>query len=141
MKKNVFLSLLYILGFLIISLNNVISAVKALSPDINDLPEGKFFISSFSPEESSRVDFYIVKNSMGTAVRGEKVEGDSHTNIYWQTGIDSVNVKWLDEYGVVINEIPLNLNTDKFDSRRGTAIFSDGVLAEKITENDKKSDS
>ena len=136
MKKNILFQTLYILAFLVIIANTVIAAVQSLFPDISDLPEGDFIKSSVSPAGNSRVDFYLVENNLGVAVRGERVSGTKHTNIYWQTGIDDVEVQWLDEYGIVINEIPINIKTDKFDSRRGTAIFSEGVLAERITEND-----
>ena len=117
-------------------INTTFSVFQSLFPRISDLPEGKLIKSYISPEQSSQVDFYLVKNNLGVAVRGERVVGDRHINIYWQTGIDDVSVQWVDEYGIIINKIPLNLKTDRFDSRRGTAIFSDGVLAENIAQND-----
>lgn len=124
MKKNIPFQVLYILTFLIIIVNTVTAAVQSLYPDISDLPEGNFIKSSVSPGGNSRVDFYLVENNLGIAVRGERVSGSKRTNIYWQTDIDDVEVQWIDEYGIVINEIPINIKTDKFDSRRGTAIFS-----------------
>ena len=136
MKKNVLFITVYILAFLVITANTVTAAVQSLFPDISDLPKGDIIESTVSPNGTSRVDFYVVKNNLGTAIRGECVRGSKRANIYWQTGIDSVDVEWLDEQGIIINNIPLNIKTDKFDSRRGTAIFSEGVLAERITEND-----
>lgn len=136
MKKNTLFYILYIFAFAVIAVNTSFSVVKSLTPDINNLPEGEFLTSSAYQKGNTKVDFYIVKNSFGTAIRGETVLDGIHKNIYWQTDIENVNVSWLDEYSIIINEIPLNILTDKFDSRRGTAIFSDGVLAEKITEND-----
>lgn len=124
MKKNIVFQVLYILTFLIIIVNTVTAAVQSLYPDISDLPEGTFIKSSVSPDGNSRVDFYLVENNLGVAVRGERVSGSKRTNIYWQTDIYDVEVQWIDEYGIVINEIPINIKTDKFDSRRGTAIFS-----------------
>lgn len=136
MKKNILFRTLYVLAFLVMIINTAFAVSQSLFPHISDLPEGKLIKSYLSPEQSSQVDFYLVKNNLGTAVRGEQVVGERHINIYWQTGIEDVSVQWVDEYGIIINKIPLNLKTDRFDSRRGTAIFSDGVLAENIAQND-----
>ena len=138
MKSNILPRILYILAAIMIVANTVFSVINSLIPNIDDLPEGEFISSFKSPAETSEVKFYLVKNNLGTAIRGEKVNGDKSTNIYWQTDIDTVSVQWLDEYGIVINDIPLNLKNDKFDCRRGTAIFSDGVTAEKVIENEQK---
>ena len=138
MKTRIFFGILYVLAFLVIIANTAFSAVKSLSPDINDLPKGELLFSSLSPSGTSRVDFYLVKNSIGSAIRGERVDGNTHTNIYWETGVDTVNAFWIDEYGIVINEMPLNVVSHKFDSRRGTAIFSEGSTAEQIIGNEKE---
>lgn len=137
MKNNILIKVLYILAFLIITANTAISAVKSLTPDINDLPSGELLFSSVSPSGKLKVDFYIVKNNMGSAIRGELIDGDHRTNIYWQTGIDTADVIWQNDYSIIINELPINVLTDKFDSRRGTAIFSEGSTAEQITNNNK----
>lgn len=136
MKNNILFRILYVLAFVVMIINTAFAVFQSLFPRISDLPEGKLIKSYVSPEQSSQVDFYLVKNNLGAAVRGERVVGNRHINIYWQTGIDDVSVQWVDEYGIIINKIPLNLKTDRFDSRRGTAIFSDGVLAENIAQND-----
>lgn len=136
MKNNILLRILYVLAFVVMIINTAFAVFQSLFPRISDLPEGKLIKSYVSPGQSSQVDFYLVKNNLGAAVRGERVVGNRHINIYWQTGIDDVSVQWVDEYGIIINKIPLNLKTDRFDSRRGTAIFSDGVLAENIAQND-----
>lgn len=136
MKTHILSRILYIFTVLIVLANTVFSVVNSLSPDINDLPEGKLLFSSISPSGTSEVNFYLVKNNLGKAIRGEKITDGKKTNIYWQTDIDTVNAVWVDEYGIVINNIPLNIKKDKFDSRRGTSIFSEGVLAENITDNE-----
>ena len=127
---------LYILAFAVMIFNTVFSLVKSLTPDINDLPEGSLLTSFASPSGNARVDVYVVNCSLGSAVRGDYVHGDSHRNIYWQTGADTAKVEWLSEKSILIDNIPLNVKTDKFDSRRGTAIFSEGILAENINDND-----
>lgn len=136
MKRNVLTVSLFILTFAVIIFNTVFAAVKSLNPDITDLPEGKFMKSSTSPQDKAQIDFYLVENNMGYAVRGELVENCARKNIFWQTGVKTADIRWLSEKSVIINNIPLNIKTDKFDSRRGTAIFSEGVTAEKIAENE-----
>ena len=136
MKKGIFFKVVYALAFLLIFANTVISAVQSLNPDIDDLPVCRLIDSCDSPNGSSRIDVYLVSNSLGNAVRCDYVTGETHTNIYWQTNSDKAEVKWLSERSITINNVPLNVKTDKFDSRRGTAIFSEGVLAENINDND-----
>ena len=136
MKHNIISRMLYILTAIILLANTVLSVVSSLSPDISELPKGQFLQSTTSPKGDYQINFYLVKNNLGVAIRGERTGGGKKTNIYWQTGIEDVKTYWVDEYGIIINDIPLNIRTDRFDSRRGTAIFSDGVLAESITENE-----
>lgn len=136
MIKNIVIRTLYVLAFLVIIFNTAISVYESLNPDINNLPEGKLLSSYRSPNGLSHIDLYVVKADFGSAVRGEYVTGDTHRNIYWQTGTDTANVKWLSEKSILIDNVPLNVKTDMFDSRRGTAIFSEGILAENIGENE-----
>ncbi len=136
MKTRIFFRILYVFAFLVITANTAFSAVKSLSPDIADLPEGELLFSSVSPAGTSQVNFYVVKNSIGSAIRGEKVDGNSRFNIYWQTGTDTADTVWVDEYRIVINGMTINVLTDKFDCRRGTAIFSQGSTAEQIINNE-----
>lgn len=136
MKSNRLTRALFVIAFFVIIFNTVFAVTQSLFPKISDLPEGKLLKSYTSPGKSSRVDFYLIDNNLGTAIRGERVIGDEHINIFWQTGIDNVAVQWVDEYGIMVNKIPISIRTDKYDSRRGTSIFSDGVLAENISKND-----
>lgn len=134
MKNRVLARALYILAFLIMFVNTAFAVSHSLFPDIADLPEGKLIKSCVSPQGSYQVNFYLVSNNLGSAVRGERIVGDKHVNIFWQTGVKNVTVQWVNEGGILVNQIPLNLKTDKYDSRRGTSIFSDGVLAENLNE-------
>ena len=136
MKKNFLTVSLFALTFAVMIFNTVFAAVKSLTPDISDLPEGTLVKTSSSPDEKSQINFYLVENSMGYAVRGELEDDSLRKNIFWQTGVKEASIKWLSEKSVIINDIPLNIKSDKFDSRRGTAIFSEGVTAEKIAENE-----
>lgn len=135
LKKYLFRTL-YLLAFAVMIFNTVFSVVKSLTPDISDLPKGSLINSFASPNGNARIDIYVVNCNLGTAVRGDYVHGDKHKNIYWQTGTNTAKVEWLSEKSILIDNIPLNVKTDKFDSRRGTAIFSEGILAENISEND-----
>lgn len=136
MVKSIVIRTLYVLAFLVIILNTAISVYESLNPDINNLPKGELLSSCNSPNGDSRIDLYVVKADFGSAVRGEYVTGDTQRNIYWQTGTDTANVEWLSEKSILIDTVPLNVKTDMFDSRRGTAIFSEGVLAENINDNE-----
>lgn len=136
MVKNFLLKGLYILTVLVTVVNTVISVAVSLNPDINDLPEGTLSVTFPSPNGISRIDIYVVESTFGNAVRGDYVCLGEHRNIYWQTDADTARVRWLSEKSIIIENIPLNVKTDKYDSRRGTAIFSEGILAENISEND-----
>ena len=131
--KSIVFKALYVLAFVLLITNTVFAALQSLNPDINDLPDGRLIESFNSPSGASRIDIYLVSNSIGTAIRGEYVSDKGNKNIYWQTGISGAEVEWLSEKSIIINRVPLNVKTDKFDSRRGTAIFSEGVLAENIS--------
>ena len=131
MKKNTLFYTLYIITFIVVIFNTVFSVVKSLTPSFSDLPNGEYISTSESPVTDARIDFYLVKNNMGSAVKGEYVDGDIKKTIYWQTNTDTVNVKWTGENTVTINDLPLNIKDEEFDSRRGTAIFSEGVPAER----------
>ncbi|MBR4909781.1 MAG: hypothetical protein IKZ47_00455 [Clostridia bacterium] len=129
MKKVFSLGTLYLLTFIIMIANVTAATVQSLNPDISSLPEGRLIDSVASPEGKSRIDVYLVSNNLGNAVRGVYVTGGRAANIYWQTGVDSAEIVWHSEQSITINNVPLNVKTDTYDSRRGTAIFSEGLLA------------
>lgn len=136
--KNLGFKLLYIITLIIMALELGFAVKENLFTDIAELPTGVLERSISSPLGHKTLNIYLVKNNLGVAVRGEIATANSAHNIFWQTGIDSVDVVWLDDETVVINEIPLNANdTFGYDCRRGYSLFDDGALAQNFTKIDK----
>lgn len=116
---------LYLLTVLVVLFNTFYSVHDYLSADINNLPEGDFEYSIQSPDGQNKMNIYLVKNSIGTAVRGEFETKDGVSNIFWQTGADSADVVWNSDTVIVINGIPVD-SEHPYDCRRGTALFTEG---------------
>ncbi len=115
---------------LIITLVNLFFTIKSsLFADINELPEGKILYSSVSPTGNKVVNVYRIENALGTAVRAELKTNGKHTNVFWQTGIDNVDIYWENNDVAVINSIPLNVAHGGFyDCRNGVSLFSAGAI-------------
>ncbi len=140
MSKRYSLLWLYALTILVIIFNIGANLKNYLFADINDLPVGELLYSLDSPAGDKKMNFYLVKNSFGEGVRGELETGDKKSNIFWQTGTDSVHADWLQDDYILINDIPLTVTGEfKYDCRKGTSLFSDGALREEfINGNGKK---
>lgn len=132
--KNIGFKFLYLITALVMVVEIGFSVKNSLFTDIADVPTGTFMESYPCASCEKKMNVYLVKNNLGTAIRGEIEQDGKKHNIFWQTGIDSVEVKWLNEDTIQINEIPLNVN-DKFgyDCRRGYSLFDDGSLEENFT--------
>lgn len=134
--KNIGFKILYVVTLLVTVVELGFSVKENLFTDISKLPTGKLYQSISSPAEDRPRDMniYVVKNSLGEGVRVEIAEGDNKYNIFWQTGIDSIEAKWLDGNTVMINEIPLNADdTFGYDCRRGYSLFDEGSLEQNFT--------
>ncbi len=138
MKKKLLWRAVYVLAFAVTLVNVIFSLKNYLFADINDLPRGKCVSSVSSPDGYRTVDVYVVKNSLGTAVRGELTftETGEHKNIFWQTGISKVYVHWEGDEVVYFNEVPVSGNgANSYDCRRGTSLFTDGALEDERLRN------
>ena len=138
-NKTLFLAV-YVLAFAVTFVNIVFSLKNYLFSDINDLPRGKCVESVSAPGGYKTVDIYLVKNSLGTAVRGELTFADTgeHKNIFWQTGISKVIVRWENDDVIFFNDVPISGNGDNsYDCRRGTSLFTDGALEDERLRNRK----
>lgn len=121
--------ILYILTAAVTIFNLAVSVKESLFFDIDRLPEGKLISSSVSPDKKRTLNIYSVENSVGSAVRGEIVYKNEKKNIFWQTGITYADSFWINDKGVNINGVGLNvINEDTYDSRRGTSLFQEGNL-------------
>ena len=130
MKKKALFYAVYLLALAVTLVNVVFSLKNYLFSDINELPRGKWIAQQASPAGDKTVDIYLVKNSMGTAIRGElNFSNGERKNIFWQTGISEVRVRWVGDDEIYFNNVPLSGNGDNtYDCRRGTSLFTDGAL-------------
>ncbi len=136
--KNLFFKFLYVITALVIIIDMGFAIKENLFTDISDLPTGVLKSATSSPMGHKTMNIYVVKNNVGVAVRGEIVTAEGAHNIFWQTGIDNVEARWLDENTVVINEIPINSDdTFGYDCRRGYSLFDDGSLEQNFTDFEK----
>lgn len=129
--KNFGFRLLYLITAIITVINTGAAVWYELFTDINRLPEGSLSYSLQNPTGSRIMNVYVVSNNLGDAVRGEIVDEDESYNIFWQTGIDDVEVYWADDKHIIVNNVPIDAS-DKFgyDCRRGTSLFDEGSLVE-----------
>lgn len=137
--KNIGFKILYLIAAIIIFTDVGFAVKGSLFSDITDLPTGTLQNTFSSPSEEKVMNVYVVKNNLGNAIRVEIMdEGNSH-NIFWQTGIDTIDAVWLDNETVMINQIPLNVNdTFGYDCRRGYSLFDEGSLEQNFTSYEEK---
>ena len=132
--RNIGFRILYVVTAFIIVVNLFFTIKESIFTDINQLPCGTIKNSIVSPEGNRTLNIYIVQNNLGVAIRGEIYTDDGAHNIFWQTGIDTVEAAWLNNSTVVINEIPLDANdTFGYDCRRGYSLFDEGSLEQNFT--------
>lgn len=132
--RNIAFKILYIVTALVMIVELSFAVKESLFTDISDLPIGVLESTTASPSGQKTMNIYVVKNNLGVAVRGEIVNDQVSHNIFWQTGIDTVEALWIDENTVLINEIPLNADdTFGYDCRRGYSLFDDGSLEQNFT--------
>ena len=132
--KNRGFKILYIITILVIIVELGFTVKNNLFADIADVPKGDFIETYPCASCEKKMNIYLVKNSIGTAIRGEIETEKEKYNIFWQTGIETVDVKWINEDIIMINEKPLDVN-DKlgYDCRRGYSLFDDGAIEENFT--------
>lgn len=132
--KNIGFKIIYILTTIVVIVELCCAINGSLFSDISKLPKGDQINSTVSPSGEKTLNIYVVKNNLGSAVRGEIVTEDSCYNIFWQTGIDNVYTQWLDDSTVLINEMPLSADdTFGYDCRRGYSLFDEGSIEENFT--------
>ncbi len=129
MKTKPLFIVIYVITLIITLVNLFFTVKSSLFADIDKLPKGEILYTVSSPSGNQEINVYCVENSLGTAIRAELKTKDKVTNVFWQTGIDSVEVKWLNNDVAVINSIPLDVSHGGFyDCRNGVSLFSDGAI-------------
>ena len=132
--KNRSFKIFYFITALVMLVEIGFSVKNSLFTDIADVPKGTFVESYPCATGEKKMNIYLVKNNLGVAIRGEIEGKDKKYNIFWQTGIDTVEVLWLNDDTDQINQIPLDVNdTFGYDCRRGYSIFDEGSLEQNFT--------
>lgn len=126
--KPLFLTI-YIITLIITVVNLFFTIKNGLFSDINKLPKGEILYTISSPVGNKSINVYRVENSLGCAVRAEFKTNGKIKNVFWQTGIDTVDVYWENNDVAVINSIPLDVSHGGFyDCRNGVSLFSEGAI-------------
>lgn len=133
MKNSFGFKFLYIVTVLVMIINVAFELHSSLFFDISDLPKGTLSSSVTSPDGKAVVNIYTLKNTIGSAVRGEAVTENngkvSVRNIFWQTDLENADIKWANSHTAIINGVYINLyKGDTYDCRRGTSLFQEGAL-------------
>ncbi|HCH28295.1 MAG TPA: hypothetical protein DEW35_02185 [Ruminococcaceae bacterium] len=130
MKKKIFLLSVYFLAFSVTAVNLFYSLKGSLFSDISDLPKGELTATTRSPDGVYKIDTYTIDTCVGKGVRCELTEDGKSRNVFWQTGIDDVEVFWQDNSRIVsINGVELDvIDGGYYDCRRGTSLFQEGSL-------------
>ncbi|QCT07816.1 hypothetical protein E5Z56_10825 [Ruminococcus bovis] len=88
---------------------------------MDNLPKGDFLESSVSPNKNYTVNAYLFGGNATTdyAIRCEVVYNSSGKtrNIYWNYHEDTVDMKWIDENTIDINNHRINVIDESYDFR------------------------
>lgn len=129
MKKGKWFQVYYLLALLVIIVNSVFLVIDNLSINIENVPDGVYQYSEFSPDNSTELKVYYIKLPVGNSVRVTETIGGKTRNIFWQTGVDKTDIEWKNDSKVVINGIGLDLKEKEyFDCRSISSIFNDGLM-------------
>lgn len=117
MKSKKALIVLTIVMFAVMIFNTVFEIKDAFFHNVEEVPTGTLTATYPSPNGSEKVNVYVVKNPLGSAVRCEAVSDGKTRNIYWEVGTDKATVAWLDKTVVYINGKTLDVYKSAYDSR------------------------
>lgn len=88
---------------------------------VKNLPTGDFLKSSVSPNGTYQVNAYVCNGGATTdfSVRCEveTIKSNEKRNIYWQYHQQDVEIVWLSDYVVKIDDIELDVTKDSYDWR------------------------
>ena len=129
MKKRVLFYIYYGIALLVIFINSFFLIKDNFFINIESVPEGAYQYSDFSPNKSTELKVYLVELPVGNSVRISETKEGNTRNLFWQTGVSDVKIKWRNENRVEINGIDLDLKQkETFDSRSISSIFNDGLM-------------
>ncbi len=129
MKKGIFFYIYYFIALIVVVVNCVYIIKTNYFINIDNVPDGVYQYNNFSPKKTTELKVYYVDLTVGESIRVTATNNNETKNIYWQTGIEDVKIKWKNESEVVINNISLDLSENEtFDCRSIRSIFNDGIM-------------
>lgn len=108
--------------FIIIILALVMGIIYKYTISMSNLPKGELIYTSTSNSKEYTFNGYLVNSGATVAytVRGEIVNNKTKEkrNIYWDYHVNTVNVKWIGEKTIIVNDKKIDdINRDKYDFR------------------------
>lgn len=129
MKKNRWFYFYYGLALIVVIVNCFYLIKSNNIINIENVPEGEYQFNNFSPKKDIELKVYYIDLPVGQSVRVSATQDGETKNIFWQTGVQKVKIKWKNNKNVVINGIDLDFAEDEyFDSRSISSIFNDGLM-------------
>lgn len=89
--------------------------------NINNIPKGQFLEEFKSPNKEYSVRAYLITNSLSAdSLRVELVDNNTKKvkNVYYNYPADNVEIEWINNEIIRINEIELNVLKDSYDWRK-----------------------
>jgi hypothetical protein len=129
MKKKILYYVFYLLALIVILVNSFFLIKDNYFINIESVPTGEFQYSDLSPDNATKLDVYYIDLPVGNSIRITETVDSNTRNIFWQTGVENVKIKWKDNSTVIINGIDLDLSKEEyFDCRSISSIFNDGLM-------------
>ena len=129
MKKKILYYAFYSLALLVILVNSFFLIKDNYFINIESVPTGEFQYSNLSPDKATKLDVYFIDMPVGKSIRITETVNSNTRNIFWQTGVENVKIRWKDNSTVIINGIDLDLSKEEyFDCRSISSIFNDGLM-------------
>ncbi len=129
MKKGIIFYFFYVLALAVVLVNSYFLFSENFFINIESVPAGEFQYSNFSPDNSIELKVYFIELPIGNSVRITETKDSQTRNVFWQTGVEKIKIKWKNNNNVVINGIDLNLKDNEyFDCRSISSIFNDGLM-------------
>lgn len=128
-KKGILFYIYYLIALAVILVNSFYLIKDNFFINIESLPEGAYQYSDFSPNGKTELKVYFIELPVGNSVRVSETKNGNTRNIFWQTDIEKVKIKWKNQNVVIINGIDLDLKDEEFfDCRSIKSIFNDGLM-------------
>jgi hypothetical protein len=106
----------WLIGLALLSIM-VIPIYDILHVDLDELSEGEFLSKHPSPNRDYTAKAYLIDEGGATvraAIRVEIDDGNEANTIYWNYDESTVNISWLDNETIHINDHTLNIFHDTY---------------------------